>query len=36
MKTDNLVAGSIVIAFAALLFADAVLTTVDPASARWE
>ncbi len=32
MKTDNLVAGLIVLAFAAILFADAVLTTVDPAS----
>jgi len=32
MKTDNLVAGLIVIAFAAILFADAILTTIDPAS----
>lgn len=32
MKTDNLVAGLIVIAFGALLLADAILTTVDPAS----
>jgi hypothetical protein len=32
MKTDNLVTGLIVVAFAALLLADAILTTVDPAS----
>ena len=32
MKTDNLVAGLIVIFFAAILLADAILTTVDPAS----
>ncbi len=32
MKTDNLVAGLIIIAFAAILFGDAILTTVDPAS----
>jgi len=32
MKIDNLVAGSIVIAVAALLLADAILTTYDPAS----
>ena len=32
MKIDNLVAGLIVIAFAAILLADAILTTVDPAS----
>jgi len=32
MKTDNLVAGLIVIAFGAILLADAILTTVDPAS----
>ena len=32
MKIDNLVAGIIVIAFAAILLADAILTTVDPAS----
>ena len=32
MKMDNLVAGLIVIAFAAILLADAILTTVDPAS----
>ena len=32
MKTDNLVAGVIVIFFAAILLADAILTTVDPAS----
>ena len=32
MKTDNLIAGLIVIAFAAILLADAILTTVDPAS----
>jgi len=32
MKIDNLVAGLIVIAFGALLLADAILTTVDPAS----
>lgn len=32
MKIDNLVVGLIVIAFGAILFADAVLTTVDPSS----
>ena len=32
VKTDNLVAGLIVIAFAALLLADAILTTYDQAS----
>ncbi len=32
MKTDNFVAGLIVITFAAILFADAILTTLDPAS----
>ena len=32
MKIDNLVAGLIVIAFAAILLADAILTTIDPAS----
>ena len=32
MKTDNLVAGLIVLAFAAILLADAILTTIDPAS----
>lgn len=32
MKIDNLVAGLIVITFAAILLADAILTTVDPAS----
>jgi hypothetical protein len=32
MKTDNLVAGLIVIFFAAILLADAILTTLDPAS----
>lgn len=32
MKTDLLVAGLIVIVFAALLFADAVLATVSPES----
>ena len=32
MKIDNLVAGGIVIAFAGLLLADAILTTYDPAS----
>jgi hypothetical protein len=31
MKIDNLVAGLIVLAFAAILLADAILTTVDPA-----
>ena len=30
MKIDNLVAGLIVIAFAAILLADAILTTVRP------
>ena len=32
MKIDNLIVGLIVIAFAAILLADAILTTVDPAS----
>jgi hypothetical protein len=32
MKTDNLVAGLIVIFFAAILLADAIISTVDPAS----
>ena len=32
MKIDNLVAGLIVIAFAAILLADAILTTFYPAS----
>jgi hypothetical protein len=32
MKTDNLVVGIIVIAVAALLLADAILTTNNPAS----
>ena len=32
MKIDNLVAGLIVIAVAALLLGDAILTTYDPAS----
>jgi len=32
MKIDNLVAGLIVIAFGAPLLADAILTTMDPAS----
>jgi hypothetical protein len=32
MKIDNLVAGIIVLAFAGILLADAILTTVDPAS----
>ena len=32
MKIDNLVAGLIVIAFAAILLADAILTTIDPTS----
>ncbi len=32
MKMDNLVAGLIVIAFAAILLADVILTTIDPAS----
>lgn len=32
MKIDNLIIGLIVIAFAAILLADAILTTVDPAS----
>ncbi|MDH5780395.1 MAG: hypothetical protein OEZ29_07340 [Candidatus Bathyarchaeota archaeon] len=32
MKSDHLVAGLIVLAFAAILLADAILTTVDPAS----
>jgi hypothetical protein len=32
MKINNFVAGIIVIAFGALLLADAILTTVDPAS----
>jgi len=31
MKIDSLVAGLIVIAFGAILLADAILTTVDPA-----
>ena len=32
MKSDHLVVGLIVLAFAAILLADAILTTVDPAS----
>jgi hypothetical protein len=32
MKIDNLIVGLIVLAFAAILLADAILTTVDPAS----
>ncbi|MCW4015799.1 MAG: hypothetical protein NWF06_05465 [Candidatus Bathyarchaeota archaeon] len=32
MKTDKLIIGLIVLAFAAILLADAILTTVDPAS----
>ena len=32
MKIENLIAGLIVLAFAAILLADAILTTVDPAS----
>lgn len=32
MKIDNLVAGLIVLAFGAILLADAILTTVDSAS----
>lgn len=32
MKIDNLVAGLIVVAFGVILLADAILTTVDPAS----
>ena len=32
MKIDNLVAGLIVLALGAILLADAILTTVDPAS----
>ena len=32
MKIENLVAGLIVIAFGGILLADAILTTVDPAS----
>jgi hypothetical protein len=32
MKIDNLIQGLIVIAFGALLLADAILATVDPAS----
>ena len=32
IKIDNLIAGLIVLAFATILLADAILTTVDPAS----
>jgi len=32
MRTDKLVIGAIVLALAAILLADAILTTVDPAS----
>jgi hypothetical protein len=32
MKIENLVAGLVVLAFAGILLADAILTTVDPAS----
>lgn len=32
MKIDNLIVGLIVIAFAAILLADAILTTIDPSS----